>query len=284
VQSNLGSTEFASLSWAFTPCKALYVSFEADRLPCELGDRPMTRLRALSWQAALLLCLFSVLPTAAEGGVIRFWDRDLFAAALGGTPVKDDFESYDVEAIADGTSRGDFVYTFDPTLVEPWVAYGAYTERALGGPPDLPNFDPGVFLGGNEVTLTFGSQTLRAFGADFYFGPSGPPVPQDTYRLRINDGSDDGEFVGNLTLDGSSDVFFLGLIVTPGSEFSSVSLLSVQDDPGFLVPAYQVDNLEYATVSTVPEPSSLLALLAGGGVLAACRARLARSRNGAARR
>jgi hypothetical protein len=41
---------------------------------------------------------------------------------------------------------------------------------------------------------------------------------------------------------------FLGLIAGAGSECISVDLISVLQDPSFLVPAYQVDDVIYAGV------------------------------------
>lgn len=210
----------------------------------------------------LLLVSIVVLPASGHALPLVFHDRALFTAALAGqTLITDDYETYALGPIALGDGRGDFRYGFDPSEVEPAIVSDGLGGQALGGAP----FD--VFVGGNAVTLSFqppGAQLL-AFGADFFHAPSGPEIPADTYRIEIADGVAAGQFVGNdpgLDLAGGS--FFLGIIADAASVFTQVTLLSVQTDPEFLVPAYQVDNLIYT--AAVPEPTAF-PLLALGMVL-----------------
>lgn len=73
------------------------------------------------------------------------------------------------------------------------------------------------------------------------------------------------------------------MIVDAGSEFRTLSLQSIvpldpNGDP-LLVPAYQIDDLAYATATAqqpVPEPATVTLLLLGGGVLSRRRRRVAR--------
>lgn len=221
--------------------------------------------RGLTIGAAFLLWSVIVAETPAHAGIIAFTDRTAFLTALGGSPSTDDYEAYALGDVGNGSTVGDFAYTFDAT-VQPAIVTGGYGGQALGGPFD-------VFVGGDAVTLTFSSSTLRAFGADFSYAPSFDPIPGSIYQIRVDDGSGAGTVVGNLAgLDPAGGSFFLGLLVSPGFEFGLVTLLSVvpvdaNGEPTFLVPAYQVDNLVYDTTSVVPEPGSLSLLLLGG---AAC--------------
>jgi hypothetical protein len=226
---------------------------------------------ALSSLLALLLCSLSAVRSAAQ--VTVYHDRATFLAALAGFPqvANDDYESYPLGDIPLGDVRGDFRYTFDDTVVQPAVVPGGNGGQALGGSP----FD--VFVGGDSVTLTAGAGSeLRAFGADFLYAPSFDTIIADTYRLGIANGTAAGQFAGNLdTLDTGGGTFFLGLISDPGAEFTGVNLFSLQLDPNFLVPAYQVDDLVYAGTivsAAVPEPSAL-AIFALGGLMLAVRIR-----------
>lgn len=202
----------------------------------------------------VLLCLFAATlvlasVTQAHAQVTVYYDRAAFLAALSAAPAVDDLESYSLGDIPNGDVRGDFLYAFNPAVTQAAIVSDGGGGQALGGSP----FD--VFVGGDSVQLTHAAGTaLRAFGADFAYAPSFDTIPADTYQLSIVDGAAAGSHVGNLdTIDPNGGVFFLGLIAGFGSEFSSVSLLSVQQDPNFLVPAYQADNLTYAAV---PEPAA----------------------------
>lgn len=229
---------------------------------------------ALRCLAAFLLLLAPASSAFAQ--VTVFDDRTLFTAALAGlgTTTTDDYESYALGPITEGDVRGDFRYTFDANVTQPAVVVGGNGGQALGGSP----FD--VFVGGDSVTLGYSptspasGQTLLAFGADFLYAPSFDTIPADTYRLGIGDGTAAGQFAGNLdSIDPSGGTFFLGLIAAPSAAFRLVDLFSVQPDPAFLVPAYQVDNLAFVAV---PEPGAStlsLALGAFGGLLLRARAR-----------
>lgn len=222
--------------------------------------------------ALLLGLLVGVAP--AEAGFVTYTNRADFLAAVGLPVTNDGYDGYASGDIANGSTLGDFTYSYIGADVQPAVvpAYGGY---ALGGSP----YD--VFVGGNAVTLTFSSPTLRAFGADFYYDGFST-IPNNVYRIRIDDGSGAGAFVGNPEmLDSGSDTFFLGILANPGSEFGAISLLSVVPNNEFgqpiLVSAYQVDNLVYSTATAVPdETSSLILLMIGGSVLVALRHRIKR--------
>jgi hypothetical protein len=144
---------------------------------------------------------------------------------------------------------------------------GGFGGQALGGPFD-------VFVGGDVVTLTFTGSTLRAFGADFYYAPAFEALPAGLYQIRVDDGSGTGTLVGNIDgLDSGGGSFFLGILADAGSQFGTVSLLSLvpSDASGepYLVPAYQVDNLVYEPASVVAEPSSLSLVIIGSVTLLA---------------
>jgi hypothetical protein len=213
--------------------------------------------------------LAAVVPASAD--VITYTNRTDFLAALGSSVLGHDYDSDAPGAIANGSTVGDFLYHFDPSAVAPAVVPGAYGGQALGG------LDFGLFVGDNLVTLDFVGTggPLRAFGADFYYGPSFDAIPGDMYRLRVEDGMAAGTFAGNReTIDPVGGTFFLGLLAAPGSEFSSISLLSViprdaAGEPTYFVPAYQVDNVTYQPATApVPEPASTLGYFLIGG--AAC--------------
>jgi hypothetical protein len=218
----------------------------------------MTRLARLAAKAALLCAVFASV-TPAEAGIIAFTDRTAFLIALGGSAASDDYEAYALGDIANGSTLGDFSYTFGPT-VQPAIA-PSFVGQALGGAP----FD--VFVGGDAVTLA-SAPLLRAFGADFYYAPAFEAVPGNLYQLRVDDGSGAGSFVGNLDgLDPAGGSFFLGLSADPGFEFRTVTLLSFapldQNGDPYLTPAYQVDNLVYKRASSVPEPNAWLLWVVG---------------------
>ena len=230
----------------------------------------MDRLATVVARTIAFSFAFLIAGGHAAADVVTFTDRAAFLAALGSSPLTDDYESYGLGDIANGSTLGDFVYDF--TATQPAVVAGGYGGQALGGPFD-------VFVGGDLVTLSFtGLSGLQAFGADFYYAPSFDAIPSDLYRLRVEDGSGAGTFVGNPdTIDPFGGTFFLGLIATPGFEFSAVSILSVvptdgNGEPTYLVPAYQVDNLAYQGRQAVPEPSSLSLLLIGAGFMRLVRA------------
>ena len=246
--------------------------FAYDKSSAFCKGRAMNRLLVSLLRGGLILlglCLW--LPLRAQVSV--YHDRTTFLNALKGLSAKtEDYESSPPGDLPVGSTLGDFTYTFDPTVTQPAIVAGGNGGQALGGSP----FD--VFVGGDSVTLTAGTgSTLQAFGADFLYAPAFSALPNDTYRLGLADGTSAGQFAGSLdTLDPNGGTFFLGLIAAPSAAFSRVTLFSVQTDPTFLVPAYQVDNLIYAgtIASSVPEPGSLALLLAGSaGSLMLCARR-----------
>lgn len=209
-------------------------------------------------------------PVCAQVQV--FHDRASFTTALAGLPssTSDDYESYAMGDIATADRRGDFLYSSDPSLTQPSIVPGGNGGQALGGSP----FD--VFVGGDSVRLSFqptlvgSGSVMRAIGADFLYAPSFDDIPADTYRLGVGDGAASGQFAGNLDgLDVAGGTFFLGIIADPSAVFTQVDLYSVQQDPVFLVPAYQADNLIYVAV---PE-SGTLSLFTLGGIFLLARLR-----------
>jgi hypothetical protein len=214
----------------------------------------------------LTVCGLLSLASLANAQIMLFYDRIAFTAALGGLAARtDDYEAYPPGPLALGDRRGDFLYSFDPAISQPAVVPGGFGGQALGGTP----FD--VFVGGDTVTLAFApiapskNTRLRAFGADFLYAPSFDTIPADTYRISIGDGKAAGQFIGNLdSIDPGGGSFFLGILANQRSAFTQVNLFSVQTDPAFLVPAYQVDDLIFAAV---PEPSALTLFLFGSALL-----------------
>jgi hypothetical protein len=228
-------------------------------------NRPAVRLL----HALVFISAFLASAVPAQAGFIAFTDRASFLAALGAPALGENYESYGLAPVANGSTLGSFLYTYDPSAVQPVIVPGGFGGQALGGPFD-------AFVGGDAVTLSFAGSPLRAFGADFYYGPSFEPVPGAIYQLRVDDGAGAGAIVGNENgLPDTGGSFFLGLIADPGFEFATVSLRSVapldQDGNPYLVPAYQVDNLAYQAVTAVPEPASLTLLMTGGALMAARR-------------
>lgn len=209
----------------------------------------------------LARCCLALIGTLLIGSpgraqLLIFHDRATFTAALAGLPLptSEDYESYALGDITPADRRGDFLYSSDPSLTQPAIVPGGNGGQALGGSP----FD--VFVGGDSVRLSFqplpvGSPPfLRALGADFLYAPSFEDIPADTYRLGVADGAASGQLAGNLDgLDAEGGTFFLGIIADPSAVFTTVDLFSVQQDPDFLVPAYQVDDLIYVAV---PEPTA----------------------------
>lgn len=198
----------------------------------------------------------------ANATVIFYHDRTAFLAGLSGQVITTDgYESYPMGNLATGDRRGDFLYQFDASAVQPAIVSDGAIGTALGGAP----FD--VFVAGDAVTLNFQSlpagtnRSLLAFGADFAYAPSGPDIPPDIYRLSIADGAAAGMSVGNdAGLDTNGGTFFLGVIGDSASLFQTLSLFSIQTDPNFLVPAYLVDDLVYVAV---PEPATQWLFLLG---------------------
>ena len=233
------------------------------------------RVCALIPVAAIALTLF-IVAAPADAAPLVFTDRATFIAALGATPIDDDFETYAFGSITSGDTLGDFTYTFAST-VEPAVVAGGFGGQALGGPFD-------VFVGGDAVTLSYTSpSSLRAFGADFLYAPSFDTIPADLYQIVIGDGLAAGFVAGSPPLDSAGGTFFLGVIVDAASGFHSVSLQSIvpldaNGDP-VLVPAYQVDNLAYAAALPVPEPATLTLSLLGGALLNVRRRRVRQPSN-----
>jgi len=223
-------------------------------------------------RCCLALIGIVLIGSSARAQLQIFHDRATFTAALAGLPppTSDDFESYAQGDIAPADRRGDFLYASDPLLTQPAIVPGGNGGQALGGSP----FD--VFVGGDFVRLTFQPlpggppPVLRAMGADFLYAPSFENIPADTYRLGVGDGTASGQFAGNLDgLDAAGGTFFLGIIADPSVVFTKVDLFSVQPDPAFLVPAYQVDDLIYVAV---PEPAAL-SLFTLGSILLLARLR-----------
>ena len=220
----------------------------------------------------LVVAAVALMPTLAAAQITVYHDRAAFTTAVNALDVvlTDDFESYALGPIPLGGRRGDFLYSFDPNITQPAIVPGGNDGQALGGSP----FD--VFVGGDSVSLGYSPLVtgrplvLRAFGADFLYAPSFEDIPADIYRLCLLDGAAAGQCAGNLDgLDGVGGTFFLGIITGQAQAFNNVSLLSVQLDPEFLVPAYQADNLIYAGV---PEPGAL-SLFTLGGILLFTRLR-----------
>jgi hypothetical protein len=206
-----------------------------------------------------------LLVRPAVGQATLFHDRATFEAALSaGAFTVDDFESYALGPISLGDRRGDFLYSFDPSITQPAIVSDGAGGQALGGSP----FD--VFVGGDSVTLTYSPLTgpaiaLLAIGLDVAYAPAFEDIPANVYRLGIEDGSAAGQFVGNLDgLDGAGGTFFLGLIADPSAAFTMFRFYSVQPDPNFLVPAYQGDNLTY---QAIPEPGGLAVFVVGSGLV-----------------
>jgi hypothetical protein len=232
----------------------------------------MHRFRLVLVRCCLTLIGILLIGSPARAQLLIFHDRATFTAALAGlpSPTSDDYESYAQGVIAPADRRGDFLYSSDPSLTQPAIVPGGNGGQALGGSP----FD--VFVGGDSVLLSFqplkiGSPPfLQAMGADFLYAPSFDDIPADTYRLGVEDGTASGQFAGNLDgLDAAGGTFFLGIIAAPSAVFTQVDLFSVQQDPSFLVPAYQVDNLTYVAV---PEPTAL-SLFTLGSILLLARLR-----------
>ena len=219
-------------------------------------------VKHLNVAAATFLAGSCVLGAIHPAEATLFTDQAAFTAAAtadGISTTTQGYGAFPLHDLANGEVLGSFQYTFDPTQTQPRVASDGVGGQALGGAP----FD--VFVGGDSVTLTFtGGTGLRAFGVVFNIAPSGPPVPQDTYQMKILDGAAAGTTNGNPLIPDDSNpngmTFFLGIIEDPGLLFTGISLSSA-NDPSFLTPAYQIPELIFGPPAVVPEPASLPLIL-----------------------
>jgi hypothetical protein len=237
----------------------------------------MTILRATY---LLLLVLCCSVPAYAT----TFTDQASFSAALAGLSAShDNFEAYSLGTMANGQTAGAFSYSFDPAVSQPGIASDGNGGQALGDTTFGVglNDGSGAFVGGESVILThLGANPLIAFGADFSYAPAFDALPGALYQLLIRDGNGAGTIAVNLPgLDPSGGTFFLGFIGDPFTTISLQSLATDADGNPFLTPAYQVDNLIYASATSapVPEPGTLLLLAIGTASLMLCtriRARL----------
>lgn len=214
----------------------------------------------------VVICGFLFVVALCSASPVFYHDRASFTAVLGALQMyrqDDDYESYSLGSIPLGSRLGDFRYISDPNVTQPAIVPGFMGGKALGG--SLYRF-----VGGDSVTLSYQplfpqpGLPLLAFGADFSYLSSVSDIPADTYRLSIADGEAADQFGGNLTgMDPAGGTFFLGVIADPADAFTKVNLFSVQTDPSFQVPAYQVDNLIYAT----PEPTTIWRFVVGAVIL-----------------
>ena len=218
--------------------------------------------------------------TCSSASATVYHDRSAFVAALtalGFSTGTEDFESHPLGTLTSGQTLGSFQYLFDASVTVAAIASDGAGGTALGGSPS------DVFVGGDAVDLAFnGTRPLLAFGADFFYAPSFDSVPASTYRVTVQDGTAAGAAVGNdAGLDAAGGSFFLGVIEDPPAAFRDVRLASLvpvdsSGDPLFLAPAYQIDNLVFASTPAVPEPGTALLSLFGVGAVALCGRRRAK--------
>ncbi len=189
---------------------------------------------------------------AAQGSVSVYSNRTEFVQALAAAASSDDYQAYGVGLISEGLQLGEYSYAFDASATQPAVVAGGGGTQLLGGYP----YD--VFVGGDLVSLVLtvsnasNGDRLRGFGADFYFAPAYSEVDSNSYRITVGNGTAQGQYAGNQPLPGDGGVFFLGLIASPGAEFTSLLLTVVQADTNTIVPACQVDDLVYLKVRANP--------------------------------
>src|SRR5262245_9975920 len=92
-------------------------------------DRMVAPSRQWLKRCCLVACGLLFRGPPAPAGVTVYHDRVAFTAALGGASVfTDAYESYPLGEIPLDGRRGDFLYSFDPTLVQP-----AVVPDGLGG-------------------------------------------------------------------------------------------------------------------------------------------------------
>lgn len=118
-------------------------------------------------------------------------------------------------------------------------------SKYLGWSEDTPNFN-GSGRYGVTVSLSFASP-LEAIAFDFLDSDS-----SDEYNLLVN-GVNVTSFLSNGTsYDGS---FFFGLVDTAG--ISSVVFSADSTSPGGFTEEFGIDNVRTATLTSVPEPSTI---------------------------
>jgi hypothetical protein len=226
--------------------------------------------------AVIALGVGFITVPAAHAAITPFTNRALFNSTAAGDGITINTNTFAGNAVGtvipNGGTLNSFTYSFDPTNNAPGVAlaldgsgHHALGDTSLGTDPNL-GF--GQFVGGENLSFTHNGGSLLAFGALFLFDPSGLDVPAAEYNLTIQGTANT---VGNLVLPANDNTgsFFLGFIGQAGDNFGTIDMTSV-DDPNFLVPAFQISELDFgppAAAAAVPEPASIALL--GGALLMA---------------
>lgn len=203
-----------------------------------------------------LAALFCV-PMLSKAAVTSYDSKSAYDSAVSGNIVDLNFDSMTAgDTISSGSAISDvtFLYSFD-TGIDITIE----NQFATTSPSNyLGSSDGGLFIGGDSITFDF-SQTVTAFGI---YVLSDAFVLDDDFAITTNNGDSASSTVSSaLALsDGFTDAYFIGLVESDASQaFTSVTFTSFEEP----TLTFNIDDISYATVSAVPEPSILLMMLGG---------------------
>lgn len=227
------------------------------------------RIRPLRLYAAIALSTTTVLlaPRPSAATIIAFTNRDAWERAIGRpADFVETFDSFTADTSFRSTPLD--LANISLTSVPPREGLQSFhnTVQVAPFPSYTPFTTPHVWLftegdSGLQVEMAF-RQPVGAWGANF----SDPNGEQAKVRIRLHDGSDVIMDVPEFPYYSGSR--FFGVAGSEQEQIDSVTFFSVADGNFALGDSLKMDNVSgyWGTVS-VPEPSSLLLLLAGIAVV-----------------
>ncbi|HEX7687149.1 MAG TPA: PEP-CTERM sorting domain-containing protein [Burkholderiaceae bacterium] len=184
-----------------------------------------------SVSSLLAAAALSALSAHASAGVTYYTSQSDYAAALASSTTE----------------------TFDSTPLASGLSFVSNAGSVGGG-----LFNDRVVIGSATTTFSFGGD-VNGFGGFFDESPGGWGQGL-AFTLTLANGSTE-VLSQHLDQDGGS---FFGFISTDA--FSSVKLTGGNESNG-VAETYNVDNVQFGSLSTVPENGSMAMLLAGLGML-----------------